>query len=150
MPHPTVLVLGLEGTLYAGVGGPLIARPYLHLFLSECALLFPRIAVYPDDLDTFDAFAQELVRRGEAPEWFANVERIEWAGEGSKDLRLLGVSDVREVRVVEAACGHTVRYGRIERVSVPYYSGGRQDGGESPLLRAVDALQFDPARLPPG
>lgn len=79
------LALDLEGTLISNAMSQ-IARPGLRAFLERCRELFARVVIYTAvDEPRFRAIAATLVREGEVPEWFADIEYIQWDRE-TKDL----------------------------------------------------------------
>ncbi|MFG6459802.1 hypothetical protein [Roseateles sp. BYS96W] len=142
--RPTVLVLGLEGTLYTALDGPLAPRPFLFAFLEVCQELFDRIVVFPDDLERFRRIASALVDTGAAPAWFLDVECMSWDGQ-TRDLAALCLTGIRQAFVIDAGDQHVARGWPVEREKVSGFSGARRDGD---LLRVVDCLQFDIARRP--
>jgi len=88
MPQISVLALDLEGTLISNAISQ-IPRPGLLSFLISCRELFPRIVMYTTVSEVrFRAIARLLVSEGAAPDWFAELEVVDWTGR-TKDLALI-------------------------------------------------------------
>lgn len=136
-PVPKVLVLGLEGTLFASVIGTLTPRPHLFSFLESCAELFERLVVMPDDVQRFRAVANELRRDGAAPDWFRDLDCIAWSG-GLKDLERIGVFELAEALAVDADRQHIVPGQKSQWIDLSAFDGSPGDQG---LLTAYDRLR---------
>jgi len=88
MPQISILALDLEGTLISNAISQ-IPRPGLLRFLISCRALFPRIVMYTTVSEArFRAIARLLVSEGAAPDWFAELEVVDWTGQ-TKDLALI-------------------------------------------------------------
>lgn len=84
--HPSILALDLEGTLISNAVSQ-IARPGLFSFLEWCRTHSDRQVMFTTVPETvFRGIAALLVKEGEAPHWFADMEYIAWEGP-TKDLR---------------------------------------------------------------
>lgn len=136
-PVPKVLLLGLEGTLFASVIGTLTPRPHLFSFLESCAELFERLVVMPDDVQRFRAVANELRRDGAAPDWFRDLECIAWIG-GLKDLERIGVFELAEALAVDADRQHIVPGQEAQWMELSAFDGAPGDLG---LLAVYERLQ---------
>ena len=83
-----VLALDLEGTLISN-GVSQIPRPGLLSFLTACANRFPRIVIFTTvPQPRFRSIAATLSQDDVAPDWFQDVEYVEWSGP-RKDLRCI-------------------------------------------------------------
>lgn len=84
-----ILALDLEGTLVSNAVSQ-IPRPGLRPFLDAVSDLYADIVLYSSVREErVRAVVAELVSRGEAPEWLAEVECVRWAGP-YKRLHILG------------------------------------------------------------
>lgn len=100
LPLPTVVALDLEGTLISNAVSQ-IPRPGLYDFLEACDAMFSRIVVFTTVRETlFRKVARLLVEEGLAPEWFADVEYVDWSGD-KKDLRFIENVEPAEVLLVD-------------------------------------------------
>lgn len=87
----TTIALDLEGTLISNAVSQ-IPRPGLYSFLEYCRQKFERIAIFTAvNQPRFREIARILVEREKVPNWFTEVEYIEWTG-NYKDLSF--ISDV--------------------------------------------------------
>jgi hypothetical protein len=85
------LALDLEGTLISNAVSQ-IPRPGLTAFLESCSALFDRIVIFTSVSEArFRSVAGDLVSRGEAPSWFADLDLVRWEG---RYKRLHFVTDV--------------------------------------------------------
>lgn len=134
---PRVLLLGLEGTLFASINGSVTHRPHLFSFLESCAELFERLVVMPGDVQRFRTVANELRRDGAAPDWFRDLDCIAWTG-GSKDLERIGVFELAEALAVDAHREHIVSGQEAQWIELAAFDGLRSDQG---LLAAYERLQ---------
>ena len=81
----TAIALDLEGTLISNAVSQ-IPRPGLYSFLEYCRQKFERIAIFTAvNQSRFREIARTLVEREKVPNWFTEVEYIEWTG-NYKDL----------------------------------------------------------------
>ena len=95
------LALDLEGVLITNAISQ-FPRPGLMRFLCQCEELFGRenICIFTSVNETrFRNIANRLVTYGYAPEWFAKIRYIDWAGE-HKDLRFVD-DDINSVIIVD-------------------------------------------------
>lgn len=136
-PSPKVLLLGLEGTLFASINGTLTPRPYLYSFLESCGELFERLVVMPDDIQQFRAIANELSRAGAAPDWLRDLDCIAWAG-GLKDLQRIGVFELAEALAADAHRQHIVPGQEAQWIDLSSFDGLP---GDHALLVAYERLQ---------
>jgi len=84
--RPTILAMDLEGTLISNAVSQ-IPRPGLYEFLVSVNKSFERLVIYTTVPEpAFRKIAALLVREGSAPEWFAQLPYVDWAGH-TKDLR---------------------------------------------------------------
>lgn len=138
MAHRTrVLLLGLEGTIFAHLNGVLTVRPYAFSFLESCLELFERLVVMPGDVDRFRATAKELSRRGAVPVWFSDLDCIAWSG-GAKDLWRLGVFALEEALAVDADRGQIVQGQEARWVEVSAFDCSP---GDYELLAVYERLE---------
>jgi len=85
---PHVLALDLEGTLISNAISQ-IPRPGLFEFLCGCNELFPRMVAFTTVAENrFRNIAHILVKERLAPQWFADIEYINWEGK-TKDLNYI-------------------------------------------------------------
>jgi len=99
-PIPTVLALGLEGTLISEAAS-MAARPGLFKFLTCCRPLTQRIVIFTDMKEPrFRQLSQRLADQGSAPPWFADIELVGQGGP-TKDLALVRHSDLDRVVLVD-------------------------------------------------
>lgn len=95
-----VLALDLEGTLISNAMSQ-IARPGLRKFLDFCGEAFPRVVIYTSIPENHvRRKARILVNQGSAPEWFVDVEYIEWDGK-IKDLRFIPGAEPEEIILID-------------------------------------------------
>jgi len=138
MPPPSVLCLDLEGTLISNAVSQ-FPRPGLHRFLEECRTLFPRILVFTTvSEDVFRRVAGLLVREGEAPSWFAELEFVRWTGR-TKDLRFLPGARIEDVVLVDDVAEY-VHPGQ-ERNWIALASYDPSVGADDELSRVLTALR---------
>jgi hypothetical protein len=84
-----ILALDLEFTLMGPVKGR-DPRPGLHNFLAWAGERFEKVVIFSAvEESDFRAAAQELVARGKAPGWFADLDFYQAEGD-IKDLRRIG------------------------------------------------------------
>ncbi|OWQ46631.1 hypothetical protein CDL60_14315 [Roseateles noduli] len=136
-PAPKVLLLGLEGTLFASVIGTLTPRPHLFSFLESCAKLFERLVVMPSDVQKFRTVANELRRDGAVPAWFRDLDCVAWSG-GLKDLERIGVFELAEALAVDADRQHIVSGQERQWIGVTAFDGSP---GDQRLLTAYESLR---------
>lgn len=136
-PAPRVLLLGLDGTLFAAMNGTLTPRPHLFSFLESCAELFERLVVMPHDVQRFRAVANELRRDGAAPDWFRDLDCIAWS-RSLKDLERIGVFELAEALALDADRQHIVPGQEAHWIDVSAFDGTPGDRG---LLAVYERLQ---------
>ncbi len=86
--RPTNLALDLEGTLISNAVSQ-VPRPGLRAFLESIRKEADRLVMFTTVREPLvRQIAELLVREDHAPEWFADLEVIIWAG-STKDLRLV-------------------------------------------------------------
>lgn len=130
MPQISVLALDLEGTLISNAISQ-IPRPGLSSFLIKCRALFPRIVMFTTVSEArFRAIAHLLVSEGAAPDWFAELEVVDWSGE-TKDLALISAAAFEDCLLVDDFEGYVHSGQREQWVSVacfahPYVSSDRE------------------------
>jgi len=75
-----ILALDLEGTLVSNAVSQ-IPRPGLMSFLQEASVLASRVVLFTAVSEArVRTMVEELVRRGEAPEWLGRVPVVRWEG----------------------------------------------------------------------
>ena len=95
-----VLALDLEGTLISNSVSQ-IPRPGLLWFLTACANRFPRIALFTTvPQPRVRSIAATLCQEGVAPDWFQDVEYVEWSGP-TKDLRCIRGVEEGDILLVD-------------------------------------------------
>lgn len=100
MPKLSVLALDLEGTLISNAISQ-IPRPGLSRFLISCCALFPRIVMYTTVSEArFRAIARLLISEGAAPDWFAELDVVDWTGK-TKDLALISGAALEDCLLVD-------------------------------------------------
>lgn len=100
-----VIALDLEGTLISNAVSQ-IARPGLYDFLKECRLLCNRVVIFTTiKEEVFFQIAETLVAEGLAPDWFKEVEYINWSG-ATKDLNFICNADPNQVVLVDDFGGY--------------------------------------------
>lgn len=130
MPQISVLALDLEGTLISNAISQ-IPRPGLLNFLIKCRALFPRIVMFTTVSETrFRAIAHLLVAEGAAPDWFAELEVVDWTGK-TKDLALISAAALEDCLLVDDFEGYVHSGQREQWVSVacfahPYATSDRE------------------------
>ncbi|WP_367351798.1 NIF family HAD-type phosphatase [Achromobacter animicus] len=121
MPQISLLALDLEGTLISNAISQ-IPRPGLSSFLISCRALFPRIVMYTTVSEArFRAIARLLVSEGEAPDWFAELEVVDWNGQ-TKDLALIPSAALEDCLLVDDFEGYVHRGQREQWVRVACFS----------------------------
>jgi hypothetical protein len=95
-----VLALDLEGTLVSNAVSQ-IARPGLYAFLENCRSVVPRLVIYTSVPEgRFRELAASLVAEGSAPDWFKDIEYVQWNG-SRKDLALIPGAAVRRTLLID-------------------------------------------------
>lgn len=96
----TTLALDLEGTLVSNAASQL-PRPGLFQFLEECQVLFDRLVAFTSISETrFRDVADSLVRYGDAPAWYRDIEYVDWFG-GTKDLSFIRGAEIENCLLVD-------------------------------------------------
>lgn len=122
--RPFVLALDLEGTLISNAMSQ-IPRPGLFDFLTRCQELFPRVVMFTTvKEERFRAIAKLLVEEKMAPEWFADIEYVNWQGE-TKDLNFIPGADIENTLLVDdfekyVHPGQESRWLEIDYFDYPY------------------------------
>ncbi|MFM2419075.1 MAG: hypothetical protein RL385_3798 [Pseudomonadota bacterium] len=136
-PRPTVLLLGLERTLFTFVEGVLEPRPHAFSFLTSCGDLFERLVVMPGDIDQFHHIARELVQRGAVPCWFAHLDCVAWNGR-VKDLERTGAATLAEALAVDANRAFMLPTQEAQWLDVAAFDGSP---GDFELLSVYERLK---------
>lgn len=108
-----------------------IPRPGLSSFLVKCRALFPRIVMFTTVSEArFRAIAHLLVSEGAAPDWFAELEVVDWTGK-TKDLALITGAAVEDSLLVDDFEGYIHGGQREQWVKVacfdhPYVTSDRE------------------------
>lgn len=130
MPKLSVLALDLEGTLISNAISQ-IPRPGLLSFLISCGALFPRIVMYTTvNEGRFRAIARLLVSEGAAPDWFAELEVVNWTGQ-TKDLALISGAALEDCLLLDDFEGYVhpgqcKQWVRIACFGHPYATSDRE------------------------
>lgn len=130
MPRISVLALDLEGTLISNAISQ-IPRPGLLSFLISCGALFPRIVMYTTVREArFRAIARLLVSEGVAPDWFAELEVVDWTGQ-TKDLALISGTALEDCLLLDDFEGYVhpgqrKQWVRVACFSHPYATSDRE------------------------
>ncbi|MBC3917918.1 hypothetical protein H8L32_10570 [Undibacterium sp. CY18W] len=138
---PTVLALDLEGTLISNAMSQ-IPRPGLHDFLNRCALLFPRIVMFTTvEEDQFRQIARLLVAESVVPDWFLDIEYVNWQGE-TKNLEFVPAALVSDIVLVDdfekyLHPGQEAQWMQIDFFDYPYPD---DDTGLSSMLQKLEML----------
>jgi len=75
-----IIALDLEGTLISNAMSQ-ISRPYLYEFLQDCKEITDRVVMFTTvKEEKFREIARLLVFENKAPEWFPEIEYINWEG----------------------------------------------------------------------
>ncbi|MFZ6759320.1 NIF family HAD-type phosphatase [Undibacterium sp. Ji50W] len=139
--NPTILALDLEGTLISNAMSQ-IPRPGLHYFLNRCALLFPRMVMFTTVReDKFRQIARLLVEENVAPEWFLDIEYINWQGE-TKNLEFVPAALVSDIVLVDdfekyLHPGQEAQWMQIDYFDYPYPD---DDTGLFKVLQKLETL----------
>jgi hypothetical protein len=132
-----VLALDLEGTLISNAVSQ-IARPGLFDFLEACREIFPRIVIFTSvNEERFRSIANRLTTEGYAPNWFADIEYINWTGE-TKDLKFVEGVSPEEILLVDDYAKYVHQGQESQWIKVPDFDYPYSD--DDPGLR--DVLQL--------
>ncbi|PKG73073.1 hypothetical protein CXF86_19550 [Shewanella sp. GutCb] len=100
-----ILALDLEGTLISNAMSQL-PRPGLFEFLSTVKKAFPRVVMFTTISESkFRSIANLLVKEGTAPEWFYEIEYINWDGT-YKDLSLIPRGNISSTLILDDFVGY--------------------------------------------
>lgn len=95
-----MLALDLEGTLISNAMSQ-IPRPGLYLFLDKCSKKFNRIVIFTAISEKrFQTIAKLLVEENLTPDWFEDMEYINWKGK-FKDLKFIPQSKIEDIIIVD-------------------------------------------------
>ncbi|WDP89305.1 MAG: hypothetical protein HUN04_06010 [Desulfobacter sp.] len=100
------IALDLEGTLITDEKSR-IPRPGLYDFLEACRDLGRVVQYTMVDEETVREIARELVDSGHAPEWYADIEWVDWFSVDTdhKDLNLIPGASVKNAVLVDDHMG---------------------------------------------
>lgn len=133
-----IIALDLEGTLILN-GMSQIPRPHLNIFLSCLKEYSSKIVIYTTLSERkFNEIANVLVKEKVVPDWFKDLEYINWQGE-KKDLRyiddnidnILIVDDYEEYIMEEQKS----QWIKINQFEYPY---GKED---KELLKIIEIIK---------
>jgi hypothetical protein len=136
-----ILALDLEGTLISNAVSQ-IPRPGLREFLENCRALFGRIVIFTSVREErFRAVAAELVARGEAPDWFAELEFVHWEG-AHKRMHFVPGAQADEVVLVDDMEAYVHPDDRERWIAVPPFEPpyGEGDRGLEAVLATLRRL----------
>lgn len=106
MKQYNILALDLEGTLISNAMSA-YPRPGLYEFLTFCHESFDRVVLYTTiGENRARSICRVLAEEGSAPEWFADIETIEWVpvvdGKSApKDLRRIPDAEAFQCLIVD-------------------------------------------------
>ena len=119
-----VIALDLEGTLISNAVSQ-IPRPHLFEFLERCKSITCRVVMFTTiNEELFRKIASMLVLEGVAPEWFKEIEYINWRGK-TKNLEFIPNSEVDSSILVDdfyayIKDGQEANWVEIKQFSYPY------------------------------
>jgi len=135
-----VIALDLEGTLISNAMSQ-IARAGLHAFLETCHRMCKRVVVFTTVKESlFRQIATLLVEEGSAPDWFKDIEYINWVG-ATKDLGFIKYADINKIVLVDDFSGYVhpgqeARWIEVQHFDYPY------DKDDQELNRALQKLKL--------
>lgn len=95
-----VIALDLEGTLISNAMSQ-IPRPWLGEFLTACKSICPRIVIFTTVKEPlFRNIARSLAEEKVVPEWFSEIEYVNWDG-STKNLNFISSSTPEETVLVD-------------------------------------------------
>ena len=124
MPRLDVLALDLEGTLLSNAVSQ-FPRPGLREFLEFCRRAVPRVVLFTSVPERkVREIVGNLVAEGLVPEWFQDIECIQWAGR-KKDLAMIPDATVERTLLIDDFEGYVVddqlrQWLPISTYSAPY------------------------------
>jgi hypothetical protein len=125
-----VISLDLEGTLISNAVSQ-IPRPGLFEFLESCKMITERVVIFTTvKEDRFRIIARALVLEGVAPEWFQDIEYINWQGK-TKNLKFIPNSNIDSSILVDdfhsyIENGQEANWVEIKQFSHPYADNDRE------------------------
>ncbi|WDP89307.1 MAG: hypothetical protein HUN04_06020 [Desulfobacter sp.] len=136
-----VLALDLEYTLITSAVTQW-PRPGLYEFLEAVKTMFERVVIYTAVAESlFREVANNLVREKDVPEWFADIEYIDWPRQGYKDLSLIPGIESHEALLVDDFRPYAHPEQLFQWVRIVQYSGGSElDGLE--LVKILMILEL--------
>lgn len=88
-----IIALDIEGTLVSNAVSR-IPRPGLRTFLEACADLATEVVIFTSVSERrFRQLAEDMVSRGEAPEWFPRATFVQWQGPYKRISFIPGAED---------------------------------------------------------
>ncbi|MCP3940946.1 MAG: hypothetical protein GY710_05630 [Desulfobacteraceae bacterium] len=119
--HIKALALDLEYTLTTDAESQW-PRPGLLSFLENVKNLFKKVVIFTAVSEkVFRGVAKNLVAKKDAPEWFADIEYIEWPRTGKKDLSYIPGIEPHEVLLVDDHFGYVHPKQLFQYISITEY-----------------------------
>lgn len=119
---PAIIALDLEGTLISTAVSQ-FPRPGLYRFLEGCARL-GRVVLYTTvPPERVRPIAARLVDEGLAPDWFREVEIVDWPRRGAKDLNAIPGAAGASVVLVDDMAENAVPGQEAHCIEVVGYTG---------------------------
>lgn len=116
-----ILALDLEGTLISNAVSQ-FPRNGLFEFLTWCNSKFSRIVLFTAvRKELARSIIEDLAMRGDAPNWFAHIEIIEWIGK-KKDLSFIKECSINQVVIVDDQEIYIVEEQKSQWIPIPEYS----------------------------
>ncbi len=143
--HIKVLALDLEYTLTSDAVSQ-FPRPGLFYFLEKVKDLFERIVIFTAvSKEKFREVANNLVSEKDVPEWFADIEYIEWSRKGFKDLSFIPGIESHQALLVDDYKPYVNPSQLFQWVSIPGYEtiNYHYDKDLNKVLGILELIQLD-------
>ena len=133
-----IVALDLEGTLISNAMSQ-IARPHLKLFLEGLKAHSKKIVIYTTiSNDKFLEIANLLIEESSVPEWFNQLEYINWKGK-YKDLKNVS-NNIDEVLIVDDYEDYIVPEQKCQWVSIKQFEHPYSDNDKE-LLKILEDIK---------
>lgn len=133
-----IIALDIDGTLVSNAVSQ-IPRPGLRTFLEACADLATEVVIFTSVPETrFRQMAEDLVSRGEAPEWFPLTTFVRWQGPYKRISFIPGADDDSAI-LVDDMEPHVHPNDRAHWIAVPPFEPPypETDNGLEGVLAAI-------------
>lgn len=133
------IALDLEGTLISNAMSQ-FPRPGLYDFLVGCKQVSDRVVIYTTvNENRFRSIAELLVSEDCAPEWFSDIEYVNWSGP-TKDLAFIPEIDISQVFLVDDCDVYRHPAQEEQWIGIEQFASPYSDKDEE-LVRVLELLR---------